>query len=421
MKNHSFLFILIFCVNALTALSQDNFEKGFVIDLQGDTIHGFINNTDRVQNPEAILFKRDNDSITTTYLPGNIKKFMVGRDLYLSAKIVTAGDGIPTIENQSKSPSWVFLLAIAEGSRSIYYFADKSLSGQFFIKEDSVFTLLNYREYAVTDGNGVKTIKKDQRFKGQLILYLQDCPGLREEISSTALNEKDMNKLFLKYYRCKSETAYLRKMKKMRVEFAALGGTSLTNVVFNKVDETQYILPVANADYQTYFQPLFGICTEFILPKNHEKLTLLAEGFYSSIHIKGSYVIQGYNAQNHTDYTVDIAVKQVMLNAALRYRINLGNMRLFFDGGLSYGIAISSETSLNAVQYYYGSIIELPEKEAIGIENTELGFFTGIGLKYSRFSLETRYRLGSGITVSGDQSSTGTKTKQLSFVLGFRI
>ena len=164
------------------------------------------------------------------------------------------------------------------------------------LKEDSVFTLLNYREYAVTDGNGVKTIKKDQRYKGQLILYLQDCPGLKEEISSTTLNEKDMNKLFMKYYRCKSETAYLRKMKKMRVEFVALGGVSLTNVIFNKVDETQYILPVANADYQSYFQPLFGLCTEFILPKNHEKLSLFAEGLYSSIHTKGSYVMQGYNS-----------------------------------------------------------------------------------------------------------------------------
>ena len=64
MKNHGFLFILIFSISTLTAVSQDNFEKGFIIDLQGDTLHGFINNTDRVQNPETIVFKLENDSMT---------------------------------------------------------------------------------------------------------------------------------------------------------------------------------------------------------------------------------------------------------------------------------------------------------------------------------------------------------------------
>ncbi len=421
MKNLNLPFILIFFFNVFTAVSQENFEKGFIIDLQGDTIYGFIDNPDRLQNPEKVIFKSADDSTTVIYLPENIGKYMVGRDLYKSAHIYLPKESdIKASEVNENKLVWVYLLTVAEGTRSLYYYTDNSLLGYYYIEQDHEYTLLNYRDYVTTDENGVKTAKKDQRYKGQLILYLGDCSKLKDEISAMTYNEKAMNKLFTKYYSCQSETAYLRKMKKSRFEFGALGGISFPNVIFKTVDEWAYISPVANADYQSSVKPEFGLFGECIFPKNHEKLSLFAEGLYSSIHIQGEYVRQGSVEQNHTDYTDDIYVQQASVNLALRYKIFPGAVKLFFDAGVSYAFTLSSETSLKSTQYYYEIIIE-EESEAIEIKSDEQCFFAGMGLEYSRLSLEARYKIGNGITAYGDLASTESKTRQVSIVLGIRI
>jgi hypothetical protein len=82
-------------------------------------------------------------------------------------------------------------------------------------------------------------------------------------------------------------------------------------------------------------------------------------------------------------------------------------------------LTLSSESTLNGIQYYYGRTTVLDETEAMEISKSEPGFMAGTGIQYKIFSVEVRYRHGLGITTNG--SEPATTTNQLSFMIGFRL
>ena len=421
MKPVAILSFFLLLIPAKDLFPQAKYEKGFIIGLQDDTIFGLIKNYDRVKNPSTVSFKETKNSKVKTYKPEDIKKFRVGPDLYLSARInlsVLSGK-TDTADNESLKV-WVFLLAMVEGTKSLYYYTDRSLTGHYFITQNKDFTILNYSEY-VSNETEQKIVKRDQRFKGQLMLYLQECPSIKEYIDDMSYNEKDLIKLFRDYYTCTSDMTYSRTKNKLHVEIGPLGGVGLTNVTFKHAALYHSITPVANADYQSSYLPVYGGFLELVFPKNHQKWSVFFEGLYSPLHITGEYINQGSYPQNHTDYHIDIAVDQALLSAAVRYKINIGILKVFFDVGITYGLTLSSKTTLNAVQYYLGTVYEYPEAEAIGIKDSEESAFAGAGIKLTRLSFEVRYKIGDGITIPGTEISTETKTEQLSFVLGLRI
>ena len=412
-------FLLLIPTNYL--FSQAKFEKGFIVTLQNDTIFGLIKNYDRVKNPGNLSFKETKKSKIKIYKPEDIKKFRVGPDLYLSARInLSELSGKTDTADNKSAPVWVFLLTMVEGTKCLYYYTDRSLSGHYYITQDKDFTLLNYSEY-VSNETEQKIVKRDQRYKGQLMLYLQECPSIKEYINDMSYNEKDLIKLFRNYYTCTSDMTYSREKNKVHAEIGPLGGVGLTNVTFKHAQPYHNITPVANADYKSSYLPVYGGYLELVFPKNHRKWSVFFEGLYSPIHITGEYINQSSFPQNHTDYNIDIAMEQALVSAAVRYKINIGLLKVFFDVGITYGMTLSSKTTLNTVQYYFGTVYEFPEADAIGIKESEESAFAGAGLKFTRLSFEVRYKIGDGITIPGAEISTETKTEQLSFVLGLRI
>jgi hypothetical protein len=71
-----------------TAFCQENYLKGYIVRLTGDTLHGFIDYRNWDRNPDKISFKEIPNAENAIYTPLTIKAFGVRDEIYKSAEII---------------------------------------------------------------------------------------------------------------------------------------------------------------------------------------------------------------------------------------------------------------------------------------------------------------------------------------------
>ena len=102
----------------------------------------------------------------------------------------------------------------------------------------------------------------------------------------------------------------------------------------------------------------------------------------------------------------------------VRYKYPIGGVFVFLNGGISTGFTIN-ETNYKKVESTFFDIQTVEEGNAIdGTRKLEIGYILGIGIKYKRFSFETRYDAKNGMSEYTDLKST---TKRYYFLLGYRF
>ena len=121
-----------------TCFCQKNYSPGYIIQLNGDTLNGFICNHEGWRNPDKIFFKEDLNDSNTIFSPLNIKGFSVqGKWKECQSEL----------GNQDRKE-------------------------QYYIKQDSTYELLIYKEYVkILEDKYV--IIENKKYLGQLLLYLQ--------------------------------------------------------------------------------------------------------------------------------------------------------------------------------------------------------------------------------------------------------
>lgn len=151
----------------LPALSyaQSNYKPGYLVNLKGDTLKGFIDYREWGANPDAIGFKSllsDRDSKTLT--PSDISYFNItGLDAYqryngLISMDVTDKDHLGSFRDTTYKNARVFIRILQKGKNlSLYSYTD-NLKVRFYIGEapDYTPTELVYRLYYNYSGIPVK-------------------------------------------------------------------------------------------------------------------------------------------------------------------------------------------------------------------------------------------------------------------------
>lgn len=156
----------------LPALSyaQSNYKPGYVVNLKGDTLKGFINYQEWGGNPDAIGFKNslsDKDSKTLT--PSDISYFNItGLDTYqrysgLISMDATDKDHIGSVRDTTYRNAVVFIRVLQKGKNlSLYSYTDGT-KVRFYVGEapdylpsELVYRLYyNYSDIPVKGQNGV--------------------------------------------------------------------------------------------------------------------------------------------------------------------------------------------------------------------------------------------------------------------------
>ncbi len=176
-----FVIAIIFSVLYTASYSQQNYLKGYVITLVGDTLKGNVNALYWSSNPKEIEFK-DGEGTNYRFEPMDIREFFVYNTLYKSFH--TRYDSTrESIDEMSRSsfPTYkvanLFLKVILASKYSLLELKEDNNRVHYFIQVDSTVEELVDHEFMVNN-NEVYTMRKNKLYIGQLRARLSDCEKL---------------------------------------------------------------------------------------------------------------------------------------------------------------------------------------------------------------------------------------------------
>ena len=111
--------ILSFLFVATLAFAQQNLRDGYVITLEGDTLHGVIDFRTSAMNAKRCVFKQEGESEFKTYLPGEIDGYrFTSNGIYYVSRNVT---------NEAGTREMVFAEYVLRGSMSLYQIGEDEM------------------------------------------------------------------------------------------------------------------------------------------------------------------------------------------------------------------------------------------------------------------------------------------------------
>lgn len=407
----SFIFQTSFC--------QENYIPGYVIS-KGDTLRGYVDYRNWAGNPDKIAFKENLSDKASIYTPLDIKGFGVLDEIYESAIIQTevSPKNIDNITDEIYynadlvlESDTTFLQTIIQGKKSLYYYMNRIGKDQFYIRQDSSYQFLIYKEYLITSEGHHGTAERKQ-YLNQLTSYLMACPGIQSKIRSTTYSRKSMENLFRYYYAgTRSTLQFQKKTEKVLVEYGVFAGLSLTSVKFNLFPYLEF------ADFNTSKNFSGGLFLELFPPRNQRRWSLCNELIYSSYEANGIY--KDYTSEyRYNLYYTTIGFSYLKMNNMVRYKYPIGDFFVYLNAGISNGFAISETNNLRKENYLYSSQNVQEIKALESTRKYEQGYIIGLGARHKKCSFELRYERGNGMS---DASRLQSAISRYFFLLGYQF
>jgi len=251
------VFVIFLTASFLQSVAQSNYQTGFVVTNNGDTLDGSIDYKRWDRSPGRISFKTSSES--KVYAPLDVKSFMVANETYVSAivDIDTSPFKIGELDGVSQpifSKDTVFLQSLIEGEKSLLYLKDQSGKNHFYISDEGSYVPLVYKQYTVITKTSSMALKENTAYKGVLALYLKDVPDMQRKLANTRYNSPSLTKLFEYYYeQSSSAMKYSNKRQEGRFEFGITSGASLTTLNFSGTQDY-----LTELDFEPSVNPVFG-------------------------------------------------------------------------------------------------------------------------------------------------------------------
>lgn len=377
-----FYFLVIFQLSA-----QKKIEKGYIINLEGDTIRGLILDKDKRLNPKNIAYS--GGGVEKTYFPEDILEFAVNNQIFQSFKIEYDTSKFRTNDlTVYNEPLWkqevVFLQLLVKGELDLYSLTDHVGKNHFFIKSENddvpkELLLIRYKK-----GTDIATIT---RYRNVLRRYMDSAPQLYERIQKVAYNEAALRKLFVMYNEHKNHFDYQHIPKKIKLKFSVSGG--LTSM---KVTDTK------EAVFSNNHGVSGGIAMEVIFPKNKRKWSLYNElghrGYKTSVEDVDVTFVEGAAGENYT-----IKLGYIRLLNAIKFNVNGYNKSNLFSpfiyAGIVNGFFISNDSTYEPT---FGPQAGQPTP-LDNFRNHEQSVAFGLGADFkSRIGLDLRYEYSNGFS-----------------------
>jgi hypothetical protein len=412
------LSLITLCVLAFLGVnSQSNFKPAYIIKHGGDTVKGSIDYRNWDKNPEKISF-RGSSGNTEDYLPLAINSFYVEGNHYESA-IVDVEESATMLQDLGYGhelvfkTDTVFLQKLIDGSKSLYGCVLKTSKEQFYIKNDSRFELLGYKKYMAQVPPNLYHAT-NSRYLNQLSLYCQDCPNAMKFLEGVKYRRKDLVGFFKRYYKCVDRKMnYEYEVDKLRIQSGAVLGYTMTSF---KIESE--ISKYSNIEFSNSSSISGGLSFDLMSSKGLRKFSFYNELFFS--YYKLNNTTNYYQSENeYSSIAYILEYSYININNMLRYRFKIGHDKtLFINGGLSNGFVISETNKYVQSRKFYGTERITEGVIFEGARQHELSYLVGLGLAVKKFSFETRFQTGPGIS---SYSQVGTDVKRLHFLIGYRF
>jgi len=409
----SLLILILGTFLSLNAFSQQNFIPGYVVTMDGDTLQGQIDYRNWDKNPDKITFRQEGKTTSTQYSPLDIKSFKANDEVYVSAVVKSsvssrkAGNLGDETELKTATDT-TFLQTLIQGDKSLYYLKNRRGIENFYIGRNGQYDLLVYNVYKSNKENKVRINK---RYVGQLVLYFNNAPSVRQQIQRTDYTKTSLKNLFLTYYKQSSTAPKFQKKKdKGSVEYGIVAGATISTVKFGGND----MVYLTSADISPSVNPTGGLFLDFILPRSQGKWSIYNELNYNSYQLSTDYNGYYHDIYYTEQINAEFAFSYLSLNNMVRFRYPVKSCYLYFNAGFSNGIIIDETNHKTDV----GRFETTESKGLDDIKKHDVGYIGGIGMQYHHFSLDARYKRTGGFSPYVTLSSP---LSQYYFLLGYRF
>ena len=204
-----YILLLVSFLSPLFSAAQTDFRPGYVTTLKGDTLHGYVKNSEWAKNPKAISFKStQNGNNIQTYTAGSISAFGVTGHEQYERHIVQVSKDPVDIEKLSKGidtttiTDTVFLKVIVKGPKITLYGYVDDVKQHYYVSEGigAKPQELSYHIYGNADD--AASIQYACRYRSQLQYIAQknniNGTSLNQDIANAQYNDDDLDRIAVK-------------------------------------------------------------------------------------------------------------------------------------------------------------------------------------------------------------------------------
>lgn len=391
--------LLIFVYTFVSA--QSNFVKGKIINIEGDTLIGYIDYKNWSKSPTSITFKADLAQTNNSYDIESLQSFIIDfkQEVYESMSF--------TIENLSRvkgninylsmpkyatrnkdiSTKKCFVRRLSTGKVNLYQFVADDLEEHFLIKHDSKTEALVY--HVIRIGNNVAHLRD---YQNQLSIVLYDaCKKLPIDRTPYLLN--DLQKLIDTYNACFSENIVLAPKENPQWEYGIGIGASYNKLIYTTVTQYGSTINYPSENKLTYTAEIFA---NYVFKRGRGRFAILNE--LNTYSLNNSY-------KNTYNDIFQHSLQYLAVQNMFRYKFFIRQPNLYLLAGISNGFILSNKSTIERTN---GDII--PSDRSF--RNYEQAYIVGLGIAHKRIMLEPRLMRGNGFN-PGAATKTTTHRYQL--------
>jgi hypothetical protein len=332
-----FLFLLPQFSNA-----QSNFKPGFLIDLKGDTIKGFVDYREWGKNPESFSFKATTGA-AKQYTLQTAKGFAVDNFEYFERHVIPISQDVVDVAHLSSNSAdttiidTVFLRVLTKGRISLYTYTDK-IKTRFYISDNnSDITELIYKVYLDENGGDYHTIN---RYRTQLQYIAQkagaDNNSLADKIQNSRYAEDELTKIVQAINGTKGNTFTPQSHFGARL-FAGVFAC------YNKLQFNGDKAPFLDGTSQSHIAPKLGFGVDLFTNKNTQRLFFRTEVSIMADHYNFPYSsIRPSNETINSEPKATLDFKQYTISVAPQVIYNFyatDKLKAFIGVGASFNFS----------------------------------------------------------------------------------
>ncbi|MGM0634908.1 MAG: tRNA modification GTPase [Bacteroidota bacterium] len=407
------LLFLFFTIISFNFYAQDDFEKGFFIDNDGQQVECFIKKNKGNTNPIEFEYKVSENAEIKIATIDSVKEFSHGdylKYVRVTTKIDRSSEILSKLSNQ-RAPEFkeevLFLKVLVEGKANLYEYTDNNLRRFFYKKDNAELKQLIYKSFKVNQG----TVSKNNRYRQQLWNELK-CPNFTSNrVERVDYKKKNLIKYFTDYSECNDVEYVTYQPNKKESLFSFSVRPRITN---NSLTVGSQNSNITDADFGSKIGLSIGFEVEYALPfnfnKEHKNWTVTVEPIYNrftantSTHDTGSSNLDVIHSSLEYN-TFDVPI-------SLRRYFNVGKKsKLFVNASYAFTLHLNSSYLLR------------DDEQALNVSNGFRGgsfFAFGVGYKYNeKYSLELR--LDSTRDIFKDYEYRTSKYKSISVIFGYTL
>lgn len=329
MKKRIFLtFVLLGII--LTIKAQSNFQEGYIVNLQQDTVWGYVNYSSTLLNEKKCSFKGSGQENPTAYEPTEIVAYGINKIRHYESRFVYL---------EKEEAKFVFIEKIIKGRISLYRY-DKN----FYIqKEDTALISLKKKILKGVYKGAKKVNINTNKHVGVLSYLMSDKPELKKDIQRVLLSESSLTNLITSYNSKigAPSIAFKSNLKWTKFQFNVMGGYlfSKLNIVSNE-HGIDYLFD----NWDLAYSPTFGASIDISSPRLNERVKLTVGGNYYYAKYLAHHIQQEVNQEIRSN--VNLEVSTISIPFGIRYTMPINRLDFNFGIGLAVGFALKQTSNI---------------------------------------------------------------------------